>query len=279
MRSSLRLPAVALAFSISGCSPALSPRPVPSLGDTQVVSRLLSRDHPSAFRSIVSLEVTLGGKKRTGEFVEKFALGSGTFIGQAVLVWKEPESLRLEPLSPFGTPLFVFATRGKQFRAYSVDSGRYYVGRADRESLTLWLGIPIHPKLLVRILRGALPVISPENRDAVRLTWDGEAGAWRMEVPPGGGMDLRQVAWLDRETFRPHRVRVGEEGASLEVRYGDFKPVGAGRLPVWTEIADSRRDSRLRVSLMDEAGGDERPVPSSLFHLPIPPKAPVVILP
>ncbi len=221
----------------------------------------------------------MGEKKRTREFVEKFALGSGSFIGQAVLLWREPESLRLEILSPFGTPLFVFATQGKQIRAYSVDSDRYYVGRADRESLTLWLGIPIHPKLLVRILRGALPVISPESRDAVRLAWDGEAGAWRMEVPPSGRMVLRQVAWLDRETFWPHRVRLGEEGASLEVRYGDFKTLGTGRLPVWTEISDSRRDNRLRVSLMDEAGGDERPVPSSLFHLPIPPKAPVVILP
>ncbi|MEE9239886.1 MAG: hypothetical protein V3U53_01720, partial [bacterium] len=173
-----------------------------------------------------------------------------------MLLWKAPDALRLEILSPFGSPVFAVVAKGARLRALSIARGRYYVGRTDRESMARWLGLPVSSAMMLRILQGRVPVLNGEGLDDARLGWNSEMGALRLEIPLEIGRIRRQVAFLDLKTLEPRRVRFGEQGAALDVRYGPFRRIGEGRVPEWVVIEDLGRGHRVRFQMLK---GDKRP--------------------
>lgn len=265
-----------LAFFLTGCAIGeKAPRlDLPAL--REVVSRLRSRKNPSAFRSIVFVEVDIPEEGSASPLDEIFSESGKTFSGKAVLLWKAPHLLRMEFLSPFGSPAFIVAVSKEQIRAYSVPQGRYYAGKADTESMARWLGLPVSPSLMLRVLQGGLPVLNDEAGSFARLARDDEAGGLRLEVPPGAGLDRRQVAILDSVRLEPRRVLIGEEGAAIQVRYGPFRKVGAAFRPEWAEMKDLRSGRRVRIVMEEKGEGGD--VPPDLFRLNIPPGARVVPL-
>ncbi len=292
--STLRFFAVSLLiFFSAGCAAQVTPPPasLPRLAD--VLGRIRGRRHLSSFRSVVLIEIRISDSGDSASpLFDFFGEESETFAGKAVLLWKAPDALRMEILSPFGSPVFVVVARGGEVQALSVLRGRYYAGRADRESMASWLGLPVSAALMLRILQGGVPVLSGDETAGARLGWDDEMGALRLDVPPEGGGGRRQVAFLDLERFEPLRVLLGEDGTALEVRYGPFRRWGAGRAPGWTVIADPKRGNRVRFQILDDGAGDRkgsnRPgkggegfgpdLPDDLFRLDIPPGVTVIPL-
>ncbi len=274
----MRLPrlaiAAALAFLTASCVPAPAPRPASLPGAAQVTARLRGRTPLAAFRGLVSFSVRHPGLKGPEGEGEGEA---GGFAGKAVLLWQAPGAVRFEPLNSFGSPLLVVVANRGELRVYSVARGRFYAGRAGPRAMRRWVGIPLGPALLIRILQGALPDLggrrtgAPPSRPPLRLEWDGEAGALRLEALPATEGGMAQTVWLDPESLEPRRVRLAMEGAELEVRYGPFRPVGAGRLPSWTSIEDLGQGGRLRVELEKNAAAPAGEIPPGLFELPVPP--------
>ncbi len=260
------------------------PASLPTLVD--VLARLRGRGYLSSFRSVVLMEVHVSNSGDSASpLFDFFGEENETFTGKAVLLWKAPGALRLEVLSPFGSPVFVAVTKGDELRALSIPRGRYYAGRADRASMARWLGLSVSSALMLRILQGGVPVLEGEGVGGMRLGWSGEMGALRLEIPPELGGGRRQVAFLDLKRFEPRRVRIGEGGALLDVRYGPFGRVGAERVPGWVEIEDKKRGHRVRFQLLDggerRRSGDKRPageLPDDLFELIIPPGSVVIPL-
>ena len=270
--------AVLLLLVLAGCS-ARDPIPQSPLPQTEeVVSRLRTRRLPLSFRSIVHVGLeSLPGRDSASCSEDIWAEGGDEFSGKAVLLWKMPDALRMEFLSPFGSPLFVVVAGENRLRAYSVADRRFFVGRADSETMAKWLGLPITPALMVRILRGGLPALNDEAA-AARMGWDQEAGLVRLDLPPGAGLDRRQEVYLDPRRWEPRRVRIGEEGADLWVRYGPFVRTGEGRRPIWVELEDIRRGRRLRFDMGPKGGGTAGKFSDDLFRLEVPAGATVVPL-
>ncbi len=207
------------------------------------------------------------------------------YVGKAVLLWRRPASLRLEFLSPFGSPVFVVVAGGGNLTTFSVSREVYYTGPADTGTMAKWLGLPVSPRLLVRILGGELPVVKREGAGGARSRWDGARSRWdeaagliRLDLPPGAGLERRQTAFLEPGRLEPRRVLIGEAGAAIEVRYGPFIDDGSERRPSWAELRDRGGGRRLRVHMTEESVRPEGKLSPGLFELEIPAGARVIPL-
>jgi hypothetical protein len=262
--------AVVLLLILVGCAYEGSdvPASLPLVAEINV--HLRSRKFPTSFRSIVFVEVDSTSEESSVSPLQDLMGGEGgTYAGRAILLWRRPDSLRMEFLSPFGSPMFVVVAAKGELRAFSVARGRYYEGRANSETMAKWLGLPVTPDLMVRILQGALPFLGGEVA-AARVRRDNGSDAIRLELPPGAGLDRRQVALLDQVGFMPSRVLLGERGAELDIRYGEFKRTGKYVRPLWVELRDLRRGRRIRIHMNDENSTPGEALPDDLFRLEIP---------
>jgi len=68
----------------------------------------------------------------------------------------------------------------------------------------------------------------------------------------------------------PSRVLLGERGAELDIRYGEFKRTGKYVRPLWVELRDLRRGRRIRIHMNDENFTPGEALPDDLFRLEIP---------
>ena len=268
----------ALVWALAAGCAAWEPAPPAVLpAPAEVLARLRARPHLHSLRTLASFQIQFAlAEAPAGLLARELGLG-GTYAGKAVLLWRAPAALRLEPLSPLGAPLFVVAVRGASLRAYVPGRARFFEGGADAQSMARLFGVPIGSGLFVRLLQGALPAAEGVDAGRVLLAWDAEAGALRLELPPAEGLDRRQVVWLERESWLPRAARLGEPGAEIEVRFGPFREWGGARIPEWVEVAGPRRASRLRLEV---SGAPASPpdFPDSVFDLPVPPGAEVLPL-
>lgn len=259
-----------LLLVLAGCAYKGSDAPARLPLVAEIDTRLRSRKFPASFRALVFVEVDSISEESSLSPLRDLMGGDGdTYAGKAVLLWERPNSLRMEFLSPFGAPVFVVVAARGDLRAFSVARGRYYEGRADSETMAKWLGLPITPGLMVRILQGALPFLGGEV-EAARVRWDEGSGAVRLESPPGAGLERRQVALLDPVRFMPGRVLLGERGAELDIRYGEFQRTGKYVRPLWVEFRDPRRGRRVRIQMNEEKPSLGDALPAGLFRLEIP---------
>jgi len=259
-----------LALFLSGCAAReTAPPPVPP-AVSEVLARIRNRPRPRSLRTLANFQLRFSAEEPGGLLARELGLG-GTYAGKAILLWRAPASLRLEPLTPLGTPVAVVVAREKSLRAYLPGRARFFEGRADASSMARLFGVPIGTGLLVRLLQGALPVAEGAEAEQGRIGWDEEASAFRLELPPGGGLDRRQVVWLERDSWRPRRALLGEAGAEMEVHFGPFREWGGGHLPEWVEMTAPKGASRLRVEVTLPPSASPAEFPEGVFDLAAPP--------
>ena len=261
----------ALVWALAAGCTAWEPAPPAVLpAPSEVLSRLRARSPLRSLRTLATFQLQFASDEApTGILARELGLG-GTYAGRAVLLWRAPAALRLEPLSPLGAPLFVVAARGASLRAYVPGRARFFEGRADAQSMARLFGVPVGSALFVQMLQGALPVVEGVDAGQARLAWDAEAGALRLELPPSEGLDRRQVVWLERESWLPRAARLGEPGAEMEIRFGPFREWGGARIPEWVEVIGPRGNSRLRLEVSFSSLTSVE-FPDSVFDLPVPP--------
>ena len=239
----------------------------------EVLRDAASRKGPSHFRGVVAVDLLL-----PAEPVEGATQTDGGFAGKAVLLWQIPDSLRIEPLSPFGSPLYVVASRRGVLRIFSVRRGRFYEGAASARTMRQWIGVPLGPALLLRALQGRFPVMEEGDARRGRLSWDWRAQAIRLELPPARPEGVQQTLWLDSKTRDLVKVRLGEGEARIEILYGEFRRSPRGRLPVSVTVEQVSSGRMLRVKVLEEIPSTGESLPLDLFELSIPPGAPVIPL-
>ncbi|MEK6711248.1 MAG: hypothetical protein AABZ64_11800 [Nitrospinota bacterium] len=268
----------ALVWALAAGCAGLEPAPPASLpAASEVLARLRQRPLLASLRTLAQFELHFGAEGPAGLLGEELGRG-GAYAGKAVLLWRAPSSLRLEPLSPLGAPVFVVVARGSGLRAYVPGRGRFAEGGADAQSMTRLFGVPIGSGLFVRLLQGGLPITDGVEPGQVSLAWDAEAGALRMELPPGPGFERRQVVWLEPESLLPRAARVGEPGAETGVRFGPFRAWGGPRVPEWVEVTAPRGGTRMRLEIASPPSPASVAFPDSVFDLPVPPGVRVVPL-
>ena len=261
----------ALFFLSAGCIGQPIPPPSNLPQKEEVLSRLVGRRHLESFRSVVLIEVQLANSEETASPIQELIPEGGEFFsGKAVLLWSAPDSLRMEILSPFGSPVFVAAAKGNQIRALSILRGRYYVGSADRKTMMRWLGLPVSVRLMVRLLQGKVPDLENQETLESKMEWDGTVGALRVKITPKAGARRQEVVFLEPSRLEPIRAQLEEDQGRLEVRYGTFLKFGSEQVPSWTEIRDLKGGHRLRIEVEEKTFQPPGKLPEDLFHLQIP---------
>ncbi len=188
----------------------------------------------------------------------------GSFSGQAALVLQEPDSLRIEPLSPFGTPLVVVAAQGGLLRAYSSSRNAVYMGRTNRRGIERILGIPLDGEIFIKLLLGdwAVALGGEENLELK------EPGAvYALETRRGPEGVVSGYVELEPRDFHPVKMEIRTGRGAVLVRYGEFVKTGETWRPSQVEILGAGGKNRLRISYPADEGAVDEALPDELFRL------------
>ncbi len=188
---------------------------------------------------------------------------------QVVLVEK-PDRLRAETLSPFGNPLLVLATDGREVAALVPGDGLFYQGDASPANLHRFTRLPLRLEDLIALLLYQVPLLEARQQ---LLSRDGE-GNLRLQLVGEGDL-LQELIFNGAHMLTSAAFLRGEE-LQLRVSYRDFSGDGTGypasvqleMPPMGVEASLSFSEVRLngvipsaRFRLSAPAGYEVRPLP------------------
>ncbi len=200
---------------------------------------------------------------------EKIGLASplvpgGSFSGRVVLVLRGPDSLRLEPLSPFGAPLMVVVAHEGSFRVYSPSRNAIYVGRTNERGVERILGLPLNGGVFVNLLLGNWLAALGDERN---LDFKNRRSPYLLEVKGGS----RREAWgsveLAPHDWHPLKIGVRTLRGTIMVRYGAFLMDKGAWRPSHVEITGPRGENRLHISYPHDEGVGNAIFSDELFRL------------
>ncbi len=261
LRLLLRGLCLLLLLQLIGCV-AQPPRPdldTPAPPD-QLTGELLQRvqQQSTAYRALEGL-----AKVRVS------SQGQSYNATQVVLV-EQPDRLRAETLSPFGTALLVLATDGQQMTALIPGEGVFYQGAASPANLQRFTRLPLLLEDLIGLLLYQVPLLEAREH---KLTRDGEGNLLlllsgrdgvRQELTFNGSHRLTSAAFLQQQELQ------------MRVSYRDFSSEGSGyptkvllEMPVvqteasleFTEVRLNGSIPATRFRQTPPAGVEARPLP------------------
>ncbi|HEV8308300.1 MAG TPA: hypothetical protein VGW35_11595 [Methylomirabilota bacterium] len=169
-----------------------------------------------------------------------------------------PTRLRFEAISPLGLPALIVTTGPESLTIYSPTERKAWRARPTPESMNRWLGVPVRPETLIRLLAGHVP--TPPPGVAVRVAED--RGAHIVFEADGA----RQRVWVTAEG-QPARLQL-ENGERLTVTFE--RALGGGLQELVVEAPGRSLEAHLRY-----VSGENMAPPPDAFELPIPPGVPI----
>jgi hypothetical protein len=191
-----------------------------------------------------------------------------TVNGTQVLLAEEPERLRAETLSPFGTPLLVVTANETEFAVLAPGDNRFYQGRPTAENLGRFIRLPLRLVDLVSILLGRPPLIAYDRFETSQSPDGGwlvalESGQRRQELLFDGAHRLAGVRYLSAAELQ------------LRLAYGEFADDPRG-LPRRIDLELPRQ--QIQAALVFKELEMNRPLRPEVFTLVAPPGATVTFL-
>jgi hypothetical protein len=161
----------------------------------------------------------------------------------------------------------VLVSDGERFGLHQVSEGRFYRGPASPENLSRFLPVVLPAGELLGLLLGQAPVLAGARPE---VRWDGERGAWALELRVGGVVQRLLVDGVD---YRVRESRV-EGMSAYDLRFSDVRRVGGAFLP--HVLALEARAAETELELVYKDPEVNAPVDLGLFDLASPPDVPVV---
>lgn len=258
---------LAVSFSaLAGCtlfqSGQVAEVPPRDASRAEIFAKLKARRYPRAYRGAVYMQLRYHGE-RSKAGGENPLVPQGSFAGHAALVLRKPDSLRIEPLSPFGTPLVVVVARGASFRAYSPSRNTVYMGRTNRQGIEGMLGIPLNSEIFIKLLLGDWAVVMGGEEN---LALKKRGSVYALEMKSGaGGVDSGLVE-LEPRNFHAVKMEIRTRRGAIAVRYGGFIKTGNVWRPSQVEILAPGGKNRLRISYPADEGAVDTALPDDLFR-------------
>ena len=256
-----------LAFSFLGLAGCFGHQageaPPPEVSRAEMFRELRQRRYPRAYRGVASMRLRFSGAPAGSGFANPL-IPEGSFSGRAVLLLRSPDSLRLEPLSPFGAPLMIVVARGGSFRAYSPSRNAIYAGGTDTRGIGRILGIPLDSRIFVKLLLGDwLAALGDEkNFDFRRLE-----SAYSLEAGEGAEKSVLRSVTLGLRDWHPRKMKIRARRGAILVRYGAFLKAGDVWCPSSVEIVGPGGENRLHVSYSSGQGAVDAAFSDELFRL------------
>jgi outer membrane lipoprotein-sorting protein len=207
MRLGRFLPLLVAPFLFSACAaiPLLAPGIPPA---EEILQRVEAR------------EQALQGLKGLDEV--KVSSSQNTLQGQQVLFARRPAFLRVETLSPLGTPLLYAVTDGQSLNLYQPGENNYYHGTFRASSLSLALPPDLSPPEVVSFLLGGIP---ERDFEKVSIRAEREEGLWVLELLSPFRKET-QTIWVHPQFFYIVRAEFNRPRFSYRVAFADFNPTG-----------------------------------------------------
>lgn len=203
----------------------------------------------------------------------KVSSAEKTLISQQVLFARRPGSLRVETLSPLGTPVLYVVIDGKKLSLYHPGENRYYQGCYQASSLSPALPPDLTPGEVVSFLLGGLPLGAYEK---ALLRAERKEGLWVLELlSPSRGES--QILWVHPESFYILRAEFNLPRFSYHVAFTNFRPDKGILFPQRMLLTSANPRTKISVEFQEmelnpgwEAQDFVLPVPRGATVLPLP---------
>jgi len=223
------------------------------------------------FQQVKARQEAVQGLKGLAQI--KVSSPAKSFSVQQVLFARLPAFLRMESLSPLGTPLLYLVTDGRELSLYNPEENRYYRGGWRTDSLSFALPVALSPEEAVFFLLGGGPLREPET---MSLRPDEGERLWVLELLyPSRGES--QALWVNPQSFQVHRADITRPGLSFQLVYSDFRPVKDILFPHQMRLIAEGARTRIaadfpEVELNPQWGAEDffLPVPRGATILPLP---------
>lgn len=190
--------------------------------------------------------------------------------GRAFVFLESPCRLRIDVLSPFGTPLSVLTVDGDDFALADHRAGRFFAGPAQPCNIARLVQVPLEPEDAVRILVGDAPIISGERE----IRWL-DRGRYRVTVRDGPRRQILDVDPDPRSLQLRHSRITDERGVVIEVRYDRWRPVGRAFIPHEIRLSMPREKADVLLRYDDGAVEINVGLPDDAWKREFPPDAAV----
>ena len=264
---SLRMCLVFFCFAIAGCAlfktgqvEEVAPL---DMSRAEIMAKLRQRRYLRAYRGMTFMQLRYHGDRSQARH-ENPLVPQGTFAGNVALVLRKPDSLRMEPLSPFGTPLVVVVAHGASFRAYSPSRNTVYMGRTNKLGIERILGIPLNSEIVIKLLLGdwAAALGGEENLDLKK-----SGSVYLLETRRESGGVVSGFAELEPRDLHPEKMGIRTQRGTIAVRYGGFIKTGEVWRPSQVEILGPDGKNRLQISYPTDEDVKDTTPPDELFRL------------
>jgi hypothetical protein len=172
-----------------------------------------------------------------------------------------PTHLRFEALAPLGFPALVVTAGPEQMLVFSPTERQAWSARPTPQAMERWLGVPVVPDTLIRLLVGWVP--APPEGATVRVAED--RGPHLLVERDR----LKQRIWVTAEG-RPARVEL-ENGTRVTVTFE--RGVDGNVQSLAVEAPGQELEVALRYISAEYA-----PAPQAAFDLRLPPGVPVDVV-
>ena len=191
--------------------------PVPKPADAYSVGNDILSDFQRKIESITSFRIT----GRVDHFGEEHRIQGKMYLFSVL-----PRRLRVELVSPFGSPLSVLTVNEKEFALHDAREGRYLTGPAEPCNIARLIQIPLPAEDVIRILVGHAPLIDGTSE----VDWDSE-GFYRVHITDGVRTEQLEIG-PDKETLPLRRaVMTDAEGVIFDIAYDRHQMVGGHSIP------------------------------------------------
>ncbi len=142
-----------------------------------------------------------------------------TLSAQQVLFARRPALLRVESLSPLGTPMLYVVTDGQKLNLYQPGENRYYQGPFQASSLSLALPSELTPEEVVSFLLGGVP---RRDYEKISIRADRKEGLWVLDLLSPSRRES-QTLWVHPQSFHILRAKFDRPRFSYYIHYADFR--------------------------------------------------------
>ena len=207
--------------------------PVPPPRDAYTSAPDILTDLEERRKKIESFRIT----GRVDHFGEKHRVQGKTYFFSVL-----PKKLRIELVSPFGSPLNVLTINDDVFSLHDLREGRFLTGPAKPCNIARLVKIPMPRDDVVRILVGYTPLIEGDSN----VTWD-DKGFYRVTITDAERTQRLEIDG-NHETLPLMRSTLEDKGGVIfDIAYKKWQSVASIRMPHEIRIKMPREKSDLLV--------------------------------
>ena len=205
--------------------------PVPKPADAYTVGTDILADFQKKIELITSFRIT----GRVDHFGEEHRIQGKIYLFSVL-----PQNLRVELVSPFGSPLNVLTVNETEFALHDVREGRYLAGPAEPCNIARLIQIPLPVEDVVRILVGYAPVIE----GSAEVDWDPE-GFYRVTLFDGVRTERLEIG-ADKAILPLRRATLSDgDGVIFDIAYERRQTVDGHSIPYEIRVKMPREKADL----------------------------------